>query len=143
MGVCQIAAGQSEPGRVSPLELVRPSYHPIAVSARVTGAVTVVVRVRPDGGIAGAEVSRGLPLLSEVGLSAAEGSRFACPSCSGDQLYTITYVFGFDTALRPTEIEASGATVYVVAQSPEISHGPVARPVRAAKCLYLWRCGRR
>ncbi len=143
LGVCHVAAGQPEPGRVKPLELVRPIYHPVAVNARVSGVVVVVVRVRPDGSTAGAEVSRGLFLLSEAGQRAAEASRFECPACVDEQLFTITYVFDFNTALRATEIEASGARVHVVAQSPEISHGPVARPVRSSKCLYLWRCGRR
>ena len=55
----QSAAAQGiEAGGVRPVELVRPEYPRLAAAARVSGDVTVVVRVRTDGGVAGIEVVR-------------------------------------------------------------------------------------
>lgn len=143
LGAAQSAAAQSvEPGTVRPVELVRPVYHPIAVSARVSGDVVVVVRVRPDGGLAGMELVRGIPLLNEVCQRAVEASRFECIDCVDEQRHTITYSFGFD--LPPTEPDTdaqTGSRVQVTAASQVIIPLFNNVVVRSAKCLYLWHCG--
>lgn len=143
LGVGQSVAAQSvAPGTVRPVELVRPVYHPIAVSAGVSGDVVVVVRVRPDGGLAGMDLVRGIPLLTEACQRAIEASRFECIDCVDEQRHTITYSFGFDLAQKEPETDAqTGSRVQITAASPVVSHGPVPRPVRSSKCLYLWRCG--
>ena len=143
-----LAVGQSvgaqsiEPSNVRPVELVRPVYHPIAVSARVSGDVILVVRVQPDGGIAGIEVVRGVPLLIEACQRAAEASRFECPGCLVEQRHTITYSFGFDlTPKEPETDQPSGSRVQVTAASPVVIPLFSNVAVRAVKCLYLWHCG--
>lgn len=136
------AAGQTlERGQVVPIDLVRPTYPPIAAAARVTGDVTVVVRVLADGSIAGAELVSGPPLLSEPSVSAARASRFECRACDGERSHTITYSFKFDAPDAPPEIDQSGSRVHVTTQSPVVIINFSSLSVRSVRCLYLWRCG--
>jgi hypothetical protein len=144
LATCAPLAGQVHgPGRVVPLDLVVPLYPPIAVSARVTGDLTVVVRVRPDGSVAGAEPVSGTPLLQEVAVRAAMASRFECRECDGvSGSHTITYSFQFDLPPVPPELGSeSGSRVHVTAKSPVIEILFSSVSVRSVKCLYLWHCG--
>ena len=130
-----------EPAHVVPVLLVTPAYPPIAASARVSGDVTVVVRVLPDGSISGAEVVSGSPLLKEAGLGAARASRFECQGCDGERSYTISYAFKFDGPAAPPTSDQSGSRVEVIGESQVIIPLFANFSVPSAKCLYLWRCG--
>jgi len=143
MAGCQSVAAQvPPPGNLRPVELVSPVYPPIAVSARVSGDVTLVVRVRPDGGIGGIDVARGVPLLTEASQRAAEASRFECLGCVAEQEHTITYSFGFDLTPREPETDPqSGSRVQVTAASPFVIPLFSNISARSIKCLYLWHCG--
>jgi len=137
-------AGQvHKPGQVVPVDLVSPVYPSIAVSARVSGDVTLVVRVRPDGAVADAELVSGRPLLSEVAVRAAMASRFECRECDGATgSYTITYTI--ELAAQPLPPEAgseSGSRIHVTAKTPMMHILFAYRSVRSAKCLYLSYCG--
>jgi len=137
-------AGQVRtPGQVVPVDLVSPVYPPIAVSARVSGDVTVVVRVRPDGTVADAELVSGTPLLNEAAVRAAMASHFECRECGGATgSHTITYSFQFDVPPMPPEVGTGSATrIHVTAKSPVIKILFSYVSVRSAKCLYLWHCG--
>jgi len=138
------AGGQGlDQSRVVPIELASPVYPPIAISARVSGDVAVLVRVGPDGVVADVEVLKGTPLLNEAATSAAMASRFDCRECDGTTgSHTITYSFQFDVPPRPPEIGTdSGTRVHVTAQSPVVHILFSYLSVRSAKCLYLWHCG--
>src|SRR6266852_3765799 len=62
-------------------KLYSPVYPPIARTARVTGEVTIQVRVRRDGSIFSTEVIKGHPLLKGAALESAQKSTFACRDC--------------------------------------------------------------
>lgn len=141
VGWCPVAAQILSSGRVRPVELVSPAYPPIAVSARISGDVTVVVQVRPDGSVADVAVTSGPPLLIEASRRAARASRFECPACESHETLAITYAFGFDKAPVAAELDASGSRVHISAPSPFVIPLFSDVSVRSAKCLYLWRCG--
>jgi hypothetical protein len=141
-----VAAGRAEPqtlesGQVVPVDLVSPVYPPIAVSARVSGDVTVLVRVLPDGSITSAEAVSGPPLLTEVSLGAARASRFECQVCEGEHSHTIIYSFQFDVPRAAPRAGQAGSHVPVSAESPVVIPHFSSFSARSAKCLYLWRCG--
>ena len=104
--------------QVVPVDLVSPTYPPIAVSARVSGDVTVVIRVLPDGSITSAEVMSGPPLLTDVSLGAARASRFECRDCDGVRLHTIIYSFQFDVPAAAPRVDQAGSHLQVTAESP-------------------------
>ena len=132
-------------------------YPPIAESARVSGTVTVRVGVRPNGTVAETTLVQGLPLLSDVAIGAASRASFECRKCTEPSTpHLIAFVFSFadyDSAGRPpppvwkqtgdarSEVSVFGG-VYIMGPGP--GSGPPSKPfhVRAARCLWLWRCSK-
>jgi hypothetical protein len=85
--------------------------------------VKIKVLIRKDGSVESAEVLTGHPMLKQAALESAQKSTFDCQACKEAVTpYTVTYTFGFRDDLEG------------------FSCGYSARP-RAAKCLYLWKCG--
>ena len=103
-------------------KLFPPIYPPLARQARISGDVKVVVLVRPDGTVASAEVLSGHPMLKPAAVDNAQKSEFECKGCSGETKYLLTYTFGLIEDMKPYEKFED-------------------RPVRAARCIYLWKCG--
>ena len=132
-------------------------YPPIAEFARVSGTVTVRVGVRPDGTVAETTLLQGLPLLSDAATAAASRASFECRNCTEPSTpHLIAFVFsfaGYDSAGRPpppvwkqtgdarSEVSVFGG-VYILGPGP--GSGPPSKPVhvRAARCLWLWRCSK-
>jgi TonB family protein len=101
--------------------LYPPVYPPLARQARISGDLVLRVGVRPDGSVASAEVTSGHPMLKQAALESARKSTFVCQECKESATYyLITYTFGLRIDAGCTD----GGTF-----------------VRAAKCLYLWKCG--
>ena len=102
-------------------ELYPPVYPPLARQARIMGDVVIQVGIRQDGSIASLAVISGHAMLQEAALESALKSTFECKACAeGVTSYALTYTFTF--ALRD-DVDCS------------------VRRLRAAKCLYLWKCG--
>ena|ERR1700678_850177 len=99
-----------------------PNYPPLARQARISGDVTVSIHVRPDGTVASAEALSGHLMLRPAAVDNAMKQGFECRECTAESEYLLTYSFGFIEDL----------TAYNKFED---------RPVRAAKCMYLWKCG--
>jgi hypothetical protein len=96
-------------------------YPPLARQARISGDVKTQLHIRADGSVAAEELISGHPMLAPAAIENAKKSEFECRGCTGETEYGLTYTFGFvDDPKYFSKIED--------------------RRVRAAKCLYLWKC---
>jgi TonB family protein len=101
--------------------LVAPVYPPLARQARIMGDVKVRIGIHRDGSVTSAEVVSGPLMLQPAALASAQKSKFYCwPDCT-DEVTTFDYTYTF--GMR------------------ESNYGCDNEQLRAAKCLYLWRCG--
>lgn len=122
LAVAQATDAETTQPEVVLVKLVGPAFPPLARQARIQGDVKVAVHVHADGSVASVELLSGHPLLSPAAVESAKNSEFECRGCAGEMSYQLTYTFGFIADMTPyNKIEE--------------------RPVRAAKCLYLWKCG--
>lgn len=160
------AVGESAPQsdslstKVVVAKLSVPTYPAVARQARITGAVTLDVIVRSDGGLESVSVVSGHPILIRAALDSAEQTKFECKDCSAPLThYPMTYKFELGDAIYCTGINAVGNAEYETDQ-PQVTQSqgivtivdrPVAtcdpsstvEKVRSVKCLFLWRCGKR
>jgi TonB family protein len=128
IAICSLAQDSATP---SPLpqtgavlvKLSPPSYPPLARQARIAGNVKVQLSIRKDGSVESAEVISGHPILKQAALDSATKSQFECRDCGNEvSPYLITYTFGLFDEENDREVISE-------------------HPSRAAKCLYLWKCG--
>ena len=151
--VAAVAAAQaaSQAG-VVPVQLPRAMYPAIARSARVTGEVEVALDIQPDGTIASAIATSGPELLRGAALDAARRATFTCRECrDGLQPYSIVFEFRFsdvffkpvteDQQPAPVHLSPSQSRITILAEEPLVEPYFVTRSVRAAKCVYMWKCG--
>jgi hypothetical protein len=118
----QTAGGEAPETGVVLVKLSPPVYPPLARQARIAGDVKLYVHVHADGTVGSVELFSGHPLLAPAAVENAKKSEFECRGCAGETEYQLIYTFGFIDDLTPyNKIEE--------------------RPARAAKCLYLWKCG--
>lgn len=140
----------AQQGSVSITSLAKPTYPPLARSARVMGDVQLELKVRADGTVESAVVLSGHEMLRETALESVRNSKFACLRC-GDAAtsYTLTYSFKLAEAcesplkLKPDEVrveQKQNQVTVTVASGVVIPYFSYVR-VRSVKCLYLWRCG--
>jgi TonB family protein len=101
--------------------LVAPVYPPLARQARIVGDVKVRIAIHRDGSVTSAEVVSGPPMLQRAALETAQKSKYYCsPDCTDD---VTTFVFTYTLGTREGNCCCDSVQL------------------RAAKCLYLWRCG--
>jgi len=141
-------------------KLSDPTYPRLALQARITGDVDLMLAIRRDGSVESVVVVSGHPLLKQAALDSAERSQFECRGCGEDaNPYALKYKFRIaprdppkdcgaqaDESQPPVELDLAGHQVIVSAW--EIwTCDPTAQVVkvrfRSAKCLYFWRCGAR
>jgi hypothetical protein len=131
------------------LSRIHGTYPVIAQYARVSGTVNVRVGVRPDGTVSETTLLRDVPLLSNAAVDAASGAMFDCGQCTEPATpHTISFVFSrLDTqdsppppVWKPTGTASTEVTIF--GNTPLCDHcGPrTVYRVRAARCLWLWRC---
>jgi TonB family protein len=156
------ADNASDPGdRVVLTTVSPPVYPPLARQARINGEVDLALGIRPDGTVGSVSVISGHPMLRSVALESAQRSQFECSACTADLTpYTVRYKFELlpldhtkDCATLtdeernvspPPSVDLSHHEVTVFGKVMETCDPAVTlREVRSAKCLYLWRCGRR
>lgn len=154
------SCAQSPPSGTSPqiepriTKLPPPSYPPMAMAARVSGPVELSITLRPDGTVDSAEVVSGPPMLKAAAIESAREMQFDCNGCTvgATQFHlSFSYEFNWDYSCDapdksyPRVSEANGAVTFT--GQPPSTCDPSASVsrirVRAAKCLYLWPCGRR
>jgi hypothetical protein len=153
------AQGDAKPddskGTVVLIKLSQPTYPVISRTAHISGDIVVMLGLHQDGSIESAEVISGPPLLREAALQSARQSQFECRKCS-DRItpYRMVYTFQFSNSCDceadskqgqpPLGVTQSENHVSLVAQLACLCD-PVAEivKVRSARCLYLWKCGRK
>ena len=141
-------------------DLSTPTYPALALQARITGSVTLDVTVRANGDVDTVTVVSGHPILVKAASDSATHTRFECKDCNEAQThYPMTYKFELGDPTSCTGIDAEGNAQYQVSD-PHVTQSQstvtiVGRPVaicdppasivrvRSAKCLFLWRCGKR
>jgi TonB family protein len=122
-------------------------YPSIAQSAGVRGTVSVRVGVRPDGSVAETTLVKGkdLPILNDAAKDAASGATFECRGCTEPSTpHVIVFVFLLGDDKLPTtwkQTSDGSSEVTVVDEAPIYYGGPPPKMPRAARCLWLWRCG--
>jgi TonB family protein len=142
-------------------KLSPPVYPPLALQARINGAVTLDVAVGRNGSVQSVTVVSGHPILTKAAVESAQQTQFACTDCSEGLTHRLmTYRFELGETIYCSGIDANGNALYEthpgqVNQTPDgvtIVEQPVANcdpaafsiiKVRSLKCLFLWRCSKR
>jgi len=140
-------------------KLSPPIYPAIALTARVTGDVDLMLGIRRDGTVESAVVVGGPPLLHQAALNSAQLSQFDCMNCSESvtqyrMVYTFQIVVMPGSCAGPQDCDRSypDPPGPMVTQTP--NHVTIFNHVRSTcicdvvpiskrrslKCLYLWRC---
>ena len=157
----QSAAGSDAPqAGVVLSKLSEPAYPPLARQAHIAGDVDLMLAIRRDGSVESAAVVSGHRMLTQAALDSAQHSKFECRGCGNAvTLYALKYTFQFvdsdppkdcdqqmTEAQPPAEVDSSHHQVKVFAREIwTCDHSATVTFLlfRSAKCLYLWRCGRR
>ena len=149
-----VTCAQNPPSGTAPqiepriAKLPPPSYPPIAMAARVSGPVELSITLRPDGAVDSAEVVSGPPMLRAAAIESAREMEFECNGCTlGAIRFHLSFSYEFDLGYScdapdksyPRVSEANGAVTFT-GQPPSTCDLSATR-ARAAKCLFLWKCG--
>jgi hypothetical protein len=143
---------------VALVKLTPPVYPRIARTVSISGEVDLMLGIRRDGSVESANVVSGPPLLQQAALDSAQGSQFQCTGCSEPVTpYSLAYTFRLIDVGCCATTEERAKIVHDYGQLPHViqSQNQITliedsgcfcesfglRKVRAAKCLYLWRCG--
>lgn len=161
-GVLPAPGGTASPPQCEAL-LVKfdaPLYPQIARVAHIEGELVLTVVLNRDGTVKSAVVVSGPPLLAEAALLSAKQSQFECRTCDeSSPSVELKYTFRLVEVAPCTTAEGSSNGVAPAATDrslPSVSYShnhitvtdysfclvdPAVTKVRAAKCLYLWKCG--
>jgi TonB family protein len=135
----------------------------LALQARIAATVELNVALRPDGRVESVALVSGHPMLTSAAIESAQKTEFLCKECREHlTLYHMTYEFRLGDAVYCKGIDASGYGIYDAIPRTEVSQAqgtitvlgrpyPTCDPAErilfvkfhSAKCLYLWRCGKR
>lgn len=146
-------ASAQSPAPTPSLKIVKldpPQYPPIAMAARVMGRVELKVTLGQDGRTQTVEALSGPEMLKKAAIESAKSSTFQAQDASQrDQAYELTYVFELhylncgeapDTSYP--RVTSDSDVVTISAEAMPICDPAAEIPVRSARCLWLWRCGR-
>jgi hypothetical protein len=139
-------------------KLFPPVYPPIAVQARITGDIELMLGIRQDGKVDSAVVTSGPSLLERAALNSAQQSEFECLKCSETVTqYRLLYTFKLvelpvscsvpEDCNKPVpaqhapEVNQSANHITLINEAVPLCICDVIKKVRSLKCLYLWRCG--
>ncbi len=129
-----------------------PFYPPAARLSRIAGDVTLKLSIRKDGGVESVELVSGHPLLAQAALESARKFQFECRRCSEQVTpYLMVYTFAIGScgaedqlASAPDPLSGRGREhIRVVTCNENVVIVDYFHRARAAKCLYLWKCGLR
>jgi TonB family protein len=138
------------------------SYPDMARRARISGSVELSVIVRPDGSVESVSVVSGHPMLNPAAVESAQRTEYECKDCNQLTPHRMTYRFELGEAVFCDGIDATGHGIYDQKSYQRVSQSgntitvfdrpfgtcdPTVKTsferIRSAKCLYLWRCGKR
>jgi hypothetical protein len=155
-------AASSQPPKAVITKLSPPFYPPIALAARVSGKVELIITISSDGTALSSTVRSGPQMLRQPAIDSATQSHFVCVECKdAAKQFRMSYSFEIGEVITCAETEPiapatsqvpvsyprisqSASTVTVVDRAfgtcdPEVTLSKIR--ARSAKCLYLWRCG--
>jgi TonB family protein len=155
-GFAQCASNSAETNsQVIITNLAAPMYPALALQARITGTVKLNVTISASGSVESLDVVSGHPLLTKAAVDSIHQAQFQCRECKASVTFLMTYHFEVGEAVYCTHCDAqcekpeprvtqSQNTVTIV-DRPVATCDPVGTivKVRSAKCLFLWRCGKR
>lgn len=157
----QSASGSDAPqAGVVLSKLSEPAYPSLARQARIAGDVDLMLAIRPDGSVESSAVVSGHPMLTQAALDSAQQSKFECRGCGNAVTsYALKYTFQFVPSDPPKDCDQEMTEAQPPAEVDSLHHqvkvftrgiwtcDPTTTVTfllfRSAKCLYLWRCGRR
>lgn len=154
--------GQSLPSKVIVTKLSPPDYPRLALNSRIAGTVELNVAVRPDGNVESVTVVSGHPLLTTAAVESAHMTEFECKDCREPSTsYRMTYDFELGEVVYCDGTDANGNAIYKASAETQVTVSQSTVTVlghsrgtcdpsetisflkfRAAKCLYLWHCGK-
>jgi hypothetical protein len=144
-----------------------PIYPSLAHMSNIVGDVILKVSFRPDGSVESLAAVSGDPMLTQAALDSARQSQFECRSCVAPDLsQSLIYAFriipgepdpcccssrpGVPGAEHATEVSWQGNRITITDPPLCICPDACSRAwaaahsrYRSAKCLYLWKCGKR
>ena len=155
-GLLSAIFAQSVPSTTAPqsefriVKLPPASYPPIPQAARVFGWVVLNITLKPDGSVDSADVVSGPQMLRAAAIESARQMQFDCKACAAGTAqfqisfnYEINWEYSCDAPDKSyPRVSESNGTVKFTGQPPSTCDPALTR-VRAAKCLYLWKCGLR
>lgn len=152
-------------------KLFPPVYSPLALQAMIAGDVKLRVTVHPDGSIESVTSISGHPMLAQAALDSAKQSQFECRGCASNGSLSLTFSFQPSQEMNPdpcccshdsAEPRNDTAPRSTVSQTEDritiTTTGPLScmcpdactaawaeahSRFRSAKCIYLWKCGKR
>jgi len=149
------------------LHLSYPVYPSLARLSNIVGDVVLKVSFRPDGSVQSLAAVSGDPVLTQAALDSAKQSVLQCRGCSSSDLnQSLTYSFRIFPAkadpccctsrpgvpATPPATQVSQLENHITIIEPPACVCPDAcseawakshSSYRSAKCLYLWKCGKR
>lgn len=154
---------QNQEATVTVRKLSPPIYPKLALQARIATTVVLNVTVRPDGSVDSVALVSGHPMLNGAATESAQKTEFECKNCREPSTsYHMAYNFELGDALYCKGIDANGYGIYDASADTAVSQSQSIVTVRgrpyatcdpaekisfvrfhSAKCLYLWRCGKR
>ena len=160
--VPKFACAQQTPvdSRSEPWILKAPisEYPPIARAARVSGAVHLRMMIGSDNKVESVEVVDGPPMLRPASIAAAKSLLFDCSKCTDASMpYELTVRYeimptdppkdcdapipqGSHVAVNALERVVTISTPQIWTCDPAVEISMKLHRVRAARCMYLWRC---
>jgi TonB family protein len=163
VALASVAIAQSLPKPAVFVSTLSPPIYPrLALQARIATTVVLDVTVRPDGTVDSVILFSGHPMLNDAAKESAKKTTFECRDCREPSTsYRMTYRFELGDPLSCKEINANSG-IYDGSPATEVSESQGVITVRgrpyticdpaeslspakfrSAKCLYLWRCGKR
>lgn len=149
-------APPSAPPDIVLSKLFPPAYPFLARQALLAGTVKLQLSIRKDRTLADVTALSGPSLLKEAAIESAEKSQFDCRQCGkAIATYILSYKFELPGQLSETGDKCSKNPLH---DDPEVTYSdgqvtvvppkwclsgfacPSPQRVRAAKCLYLWKC---
>jgi len=146
----------SAPAEIVLTKLFPPAYPFVARQALLAGTVKLQLSIRKDGTLADVVALSGPSILKEAAVESAQKSQFDCRQCGrAIATYDLSYKFELPGQLSEAGDKCSKNPLH---DDPEVTYSdgqvtvvppkwclpgtecPSPQRVRAAKCLYLWKC---
>ncbi|MGB6193246.1 MAG: energy transducer TonB, partial [Terracidiphilus sp.] len=147
---CGSIVAQKTASGMTIANLATPKYPPLALAARVTGDVSLDVRLASDGSTRVVTVDSGPPALRQAAVDSAARSQFQADPESLTSSHRLVYRFVLDETTKcehddsyPRVKHEANLVIVTEQNIPMCDYGVVYSTIRfrSARCLYLWKCG--